>query len=74
MQTKAVSRAPRTVVPTLSLEGSFVVQLTRNSRPGIGGCQGRVEHISSGSWAYFVDVDELLAFVDRTMAALPPGE
>ncbi len=73
MHTKAAASAPQHAVPALSHEGSFVVQLTRTSRPGLGGCHGRVEHIPSGNWAYFANLDELLTFVDRMMDTLPSG-
>lgn len=73
MQTKAATSAPQHAVPALSHEGSFVVQLTGTSRPGLGDCHGRVEHILSGNWAYFASLDELLAFVDRMMDAAPSG-
>jgi hypothetical protein len=46
----------------LSPERAFVVQFR-------GPCAGRVEHVRSGEAARFESRDELLAFIDRLLAA-----
>jgi hypothetical protein len=47
--------------PTLPAWKAFVVQFSRETRPGGGVVAGRVEHISSGRRARFATPDELIA-------------
>jgi hypothetical protein len=56
----------------LSPEGAFVVQFGAHSDPAVGRAAGRVEHVRSGRAARFASVADLLAFISRVLAEVPP--
>lgn len=47
---------------------AFVIQLRQNADPGAAEFAGRVEHVDSGRADHFGSVDELIRFIERTMA------
>lgn len=58
--------------PPLPVERAFVVQLHSTAGVTQGQLTGRVEHVLSGQVAHFNNLDELLAFMARVLAGLPP--
>jgi len=58
----------------LPIRRSFVVQLHAETDIAQGYILGRVEHVVSGQAARFQTLDELLAFLSRTLQAASPGE
>ena len=56
--------------PPLPVHRAFVVQLHATAVVAQGQLSGRVEHVLSGQAAHFQSVDELLAFMERVLAAL----
>jgi len=52
---------------TLPIRQAFVVQLSAKTEGEKGQWAGRVEHIVSGQAAYFLSVEELLAFMTRVL-------
>jgi hypothetical protein len=59
---------------SLPIRGAFVVQLHAETDMAQGHIIGRVEHVVSGQAARFQTLDELLAFLSRTLQAASPGE
>jgi hypothetical protein len=51
---------------------SFVVKLHRDARPARGGLQGRAENLATGRHFDFDGGDELLAGLERELAAADP--
>jgi len=62
-----VSSAGSTSEPTLPAWKAFVVQFSRETKPGCSVVSGRIEHISSGRRAHFATSDELLAALGRLL-------
>ena len=60
--------------PSLPARRAFVVQLHADARPEQGAFKGRVEHIVSREAAHFDSIEELVAFMQRTLAAREPAE
>jgi len=54
----------------LSVQSAFVVHFRVSSNVARNEMAGRVEHIASGQLAYFTSLEELLAFIGRTLASL----
>lgn len=74
------SRATKTPQPgetalaPLPAHYAFVVQLGRDSDPALGRFVGQIEHLASGRQGRFSSQQEMLAFLERTLAqsmALP---
>jgi len=47
---------------------AFVVQLGRESDPALGRFVGQIEHLASGRQGRFSSQQEMLAFLERTLA------
>lgn len=62
METKAT--------PAPSRDVAFVVHLTSSSGESADQAHGRVEHVTTGLAARFESTEELLRFMQRTLAAL----
>ena len=58
----------------LSVHCAFVVHFRVNSDVTEGRLAGRVEHVVSGQSVHFASLEELLAFIARTLATVraPP--
>ena len=63
-----LSAARRFPAP-LSPHWAFVVQLREGTALTPEGMQGRVEHIVSGQATLFTSLEEVRAFMERTLAA-----
>lgn len=64
-----MSEAPSTALPA---DRAFVVQFSTGTDLGRNRHEGRVEHVVSGLCAQFRTVDELMAFMTRTLAHRRP--
>jgi hypothetical protein len=53
---------------------AFVIQLRQGAEPGVAEFAGRVEHVDSGRADHFVSVDELVRFMERTIAEVEAEE
>jgi hypothetical protein len=53
---------------------AFVIQLREKADPGAGEFAGRVEHVDSGRADHFGSVEELVRFVERTLAEVETAE
>jgi len=58
----------------LPIRRAFVVQLHAETDLAQGLIRGRVEHVVSGQAARFQTLEELLAFLSRTLQAASAGE
>jgi hypothetical protein len=56
----------------LSPQWAFVVQLREGTSLAADRMQGRVEHIMSGQASVFNSLEEVRAFMERVLSALPP--
>lgn len=54
----------------LPADYAFVVQLGRDSDPALGRFVGQIEHLASGRQGRFSSQQEMLAFLERTLAQL----
>ena len=55
--------------PSLPTNRAFVVQLHADAQPEQGDFKGRVEHVVSMEAVHFNSVEDLVAFMVRTLAA-----
>jgi hypothetical protein len=55
--------------PSLPTNRAFVVQLHADAQPEQGYFKGRVEHVISMKAVHFNSVEDLVAFMTRTLAA-----
>jgi hypothetical protein len=60
--------------PSLPARWAFVVQLHVEAQVEQGYFKGRVEHLVSHQAARFESLEELLAFIVRTVVKQPPHE
>ncbi len=49
---------------------AFVIQLRQKAGPGVAEFAGRVEHVDSGRADHFTSVEELVRFVQQTVAEI----
>lgn len=64
---------------SLTPDAAYVLQLAGPLKSPDVALRGRVEHVASGAWAYFADLNELLAFLrttgpERSAASALPAE
>lgn len=57
--------------PSLPTNRAFVVQLHADAKVDQGEFRGRVEHVVSYKAKHFHSLDELVAFIVRTIITLP---
>jgi len=55
-------------LPPLPAAYAFVVQLGRDSDPALGRFDGQIEHLASGRQGRFSNQQEMLAFLEHTLA------
>ena len=65
--TNAPQARDRALAP-LPADYAFVVQLGRDSDPALGRFVGQVEHLASGRQGRFSSQQEMLAFLEHTLA------
>ena len=53
---------------------AFVIQLRQKASPDVVEFAGRVEHVDSGRAGHFGSVDELVRFMERTIAEVETEE
>lgn len=64
-------------LPVFPRERAFVVQLHGDADQATGRWEGRVEHVSSGRFAYFKQLHELEAFFRQALdpsTRMPPSD
>jgi hypothetical protein len=66
--------APARFLSCFSMRRAFVIQLREKADPAAGEFAGRVEHVDSGRADHFGSVEELVRFVERTLAEVETAE
>jgi hypothetical protein len=64
---------PAETIHPLPTQRAFLVQVHAEADVAQGRLAGRVEHVVSGQAIHFASPEELLAFMARVLATLPPS-